>query len=138
MEMQFWRKRHAKLPSSPEKDIRDLLRENLKLLEVDLFMPSDPLLKMNEEERRMYLKKFFDLFKDPFLIDRLKLHINNQARKTLKEAGNSVEDLAGSCNINGIAFILDDIKKLSNMYIKERSKPKEEIDKFAIIPKGDL
>lgn len=119
----------------PKRDVRELLRENLKLVSVDMFYNDDPLLSMTKEERLVYLKSFFDLFKDEKLTQRIKYHINKQAQKTLGSATNGVEDLAGAMNINGIAFIMNDIEKLSNMYIKETTVvPEKPLDKFAIIP----
>lgn len=126
-------------PIDPYRAVRELLRENLAVTPVDLFYSDDPLIGLPDNDRILYLKKFFDLFKDPFLTDRVKYHINNQAKKTIELSGNGVQDIAGAMNINGMAFIMDDIEKLANMYIKESTKPKEKFDKFEIIPKvGNL
>lgn len=126
------------LPPDHARTARDLLRENLALIPVDMYYREDPLMKMNPQERALYLKKFFDLFKDTFLIDRIKYHTNMQAKKTLKESGSGIQDIAGANNINGMAFILDDIEKLANMHIKETAQPKPEFNKFDIIPKGNM
>lgn len=124
-----------KKKSNIERDSRDLLRENLNLVQVDMFYGDDPILNLNKEERIMYLKSFFDLLKDDKLIKRMKYHINKQAQKTLANSKNGIQDIAGAMNINGIAFIIDDIEKLSNMYIKETIVQEQKpIDKFAIIP----
>ncbi len=138
MEIRFWR-RHTKLPQVPqaspsERLVRELLRENLSVLPVDMFYREDPLLSMDPSERAIYLKKFFDLFKDPFLMDRIKYHINQQAIKTIHESGSGIQDVAGAMNINGMAFIKDDIEKLANQHIKESTRPSTEFNKFDIIP----
>lgn len=136
----FWRQRtkpvEAPVPISPERAVRELLRENLAALEIDLFYSDDPLIKMDPKERTLYLKKFFDLFKDTFLMERIKFHINQQARKTIENSGKGIQDVAGAMNINGMAFIKDDIEKLANLYIKETTQPKEAFDRFQIIPKS--
>ncbi len=122
-------------PIEPERAVRELLRENLAVIPADMFYRDDPMVKMNPVDRALYLKKFFDLFKDPFLMDRIKYHINNQAIKTIHESGNGIQDIAGSMNINGMAFIKDDIEKLANMHIKETTQPpKQEFNKFSVIP----
>lgn len=105
------------------------------MLPVDMFYPGDPIMTMNEQDRKLYLKKFFDLYKDPFLMKRIEYHINAQAKKTIHESGNGIQDIAGAMNINGMAFVKDDIERLANMHIKESSKPKETFNKFDIIPK---
>ena len=117
-----------------EQHVRDLLRENLNLLSLDMYL-DDPLIGLSENERKLYLKYFFDLNKDLKLIERIKYNINKQAIKTLGNSKDNVQDIAGACNINGMAFIYDEINKLSNMYIKETTKPEEDFDKFDIIPK---
>ncbi len=119
----------------PEKTSRDLLRENLNLIEVDMFYTNDPLIELTDEQRRLYLKSFFDLYKDKKLFERIKYHINIQAQRTLAHAKDGIEDIAGAATINGLAFIMDDIQKLSNMYIKETATKEEKpLDKFSIIP----
>lgn len=124
-----------KKKNNTERDVRELLRENLNLIEVDMFYNDDPMFLMTKEERILYLKIFFDLYKDNKLINRLKFHINKQAQKTLGNAKDGIQDLAGAMNINGLAFVLNDIERLSNLYIKETTTPMETpIDKFAIIP----
>ncbi len=119
----------------PETNIRDLLRENLNLLRVDMFYSDDPLIGLTDDQRKLYLKSFFDLYKDKKLFDRIKYHINKQAQKTLANSRDGIQDIAGASNINGLAYIMDDIEKLSNMYIKETTvKEEKPLDKFSIIP----
>ena len=118
-----------------EKNVRDLLRENLNLIEIDMFYIDDPILGLSDEKRRLYLKTFFDLYKDKKLFERIRYHINKQAQKTLAYAKDGIQDIAGASNINGLAYIMDDIEKLANMYIKETSiKEEKPLDKFSIIP----
>lgn len=119
-----------------ERDVRELLRENLNILPVDMFYGDDPMLKMTQEEKIMYLKSFFDIYKDEKLIERIKYNINKQAQRTLGNSKDMVHDMAGAMNINGMAFVMEDINRLANLYIKETTKPPEKpLDKFSIIPK---
>ena len=92
-------------------------------------------MSMTPADRALYLKKFFDLSKDTFLMDRIKYHINEQAIKTVHESGSGVQDIAGSMNINGMAFIMDDIKALAKMHLKESTQPKQAFNRFDIVPK---
>lgn len=120
--------------NTSEQNVRDLLRENLSLLSIDLFL-DDPIIELNPEQRKLYLKFFFDLNKDLKLIERIKYNINKQAVKTINNSKDGVQDLAGACNINGMAFVLDEINRLANMYIKELAQSEEKFDKFEVIPK---
>lgn len=129
----IFNKKQKKLP---EEEIRELLRANLNLINFDMYYNDDPLIGLKKEDRLIYLKTFFDLYKDKKLVDRIKYHINKQAIKTLENSQSGIQDMAGAININGLAFVLNDIEKLSNMYIKEKTAPKEKpLDKFSIIPK---
>lgn len=121
---------------NPHRDVRDLLRENLNLLPVDMFYLDDPLNELSPEGRILYLKTFADIYTDKKLCDRIKYQINRQAQLTLAKAQTGTEDQAGAMNINGMAFVLDEIARLANMYLLETTKPKEQpLDKFSIIPK---
>ena len=118
-----------------ERGVRELLRENLNVLPVDMFYLDDPITQLNKEERLLYLKEFADIYTNNKLFDRIKYHINKQAQKTLGNSRDGVQDIAGSMNINGMAFIMEDITRLANLHLKESTQPKEEeIDKFKIIP----
>lgn len=123
-----------KQKNTSEQNARELLRENLNLLSLDMFL-DDPMIKLNEQERKMYLKYFFDLNKDLKLIERIKYYMNKQATKTLANSKDGTQDVAGATNINGMAYIYDEINRLSNMYIKETTQAEEKFDKFEIIPK---
>ncbi len=119
-----------------ERELRDLLRENLNLITVDMFYKEDPIIKLKKEERILYLKKFSDLSKDGKLIERIKYHINKQAQMTLAAAKDGTQDVAGSMNINGLAFVIDEIERLAKQYVKETTKkPETPLSKFDIIPK---
>lgn len=119
-----------------EKITRDLLRENLKLVSLDMFYLDDPITDLTPEQRVLYLKFFYDLYNSKEFFERIKYHINKQAHKTLGTAEDGVQDVAGAMNINGMAFIMDDVERLAKMYMKENQKPEEKpLDKFSIIPK---
>lgn len=136
MQLNIFKKK--KNEKDQHRDIRDLLRENLNLLSLDMFYRDDPLLALGKEEKIIYLKKFFDLYADQITINRIKYHINKQAIKTLENAKNGIEDTAGASNINGMAFIMEDIQALSKMYVKETAPPQDPIlNKFQIIPTVD-
>lgn len=133
----LFKKREDSLPEK-KAAVRDLLRENLDLIRVDLFNFTDPLITMDKDERMLYLKYFFDLYKDVKLFERIKFHINTQARKTLQTSASELNDMAGAMNINGLAFVMNDIEKLANMYIKESAATIETpIDEYAIVPQID-
>ncbi len=124
-----------RVKNQPERDVRELLRENLNLLQVDMFYKDDPIVTLSKEDRLIYLKYFSDLLIDKRLMDRIKFHINNQARKSLENSKNGIQDMAGALCINGLAFVMDDITKLNKLYVKEKSPPpKSPLDKFAIMP----
>lgn len=106
-------------PKTHEREMRELLRENLKTVAVDVFYHDDPLISLPPEERRAYLLYFNNLIKDEKLIHRLKFFINKQANITLKESVDGELDTAGVMKMDGTSIIVDDIKRLSAMYLKE-------------------
>ncbi len=105
-----------------ERTMRDLLRENLSTIPVDVFHHDDPLLQMGPEERKVYLAYFRSVVVDGKLIDRLKYLINKQANRTLYSSKDGVLDSAGVMKMDGIASIKDDIERLSAMFLKEESE----------------
>ncbi len=110
-----------------ERDIRELLRENLNVLNTDVFYQEDPVMKMTKEERLLYLKEFADIYKNKIFIDRLRFMISKQAQKTLWNSGTGIQDIAGSMQINAISSVIDEVK--------ESVVPDENpLDKFSIIP----
>lgn len=117
---------------NPERSARELLRENLKTVSVDVFYLDDPANNLTQEERRMYLKHFYELQIDKKLAERLKFLINKQANKTLGSSQGKEFDLAGAMTINGLALAKDEIERLANMYIKEFGAKKSEFDTMAL------
>lgn len=115
-------------PQETEAQLKDLLRENLNLVNVDIFYIDDPA-PVKPEERKLYLKKFHDMFEDKIFVERLKYLINKQARLSLQ---NHDPTGIGTVNINGIATVLDDFKRLADSYEKE-NVPLETINKYKII-----
>lgn len=125
----FWNK-VAPIEKRPWKE---LLRENLNTVVVDVFYSDDPILSLTPEERKIYLKKFKDLVDDVEVINRLKYLVNLQARLTLKGAKDSGEsDMAGAMNINGICVVKDDFERLKVMYNKENIGP-DKFNRFDVI-----
>ena len=123
--------------AQPERYARELLRENLNTIALDVFYLDDPVMKMVGEERKEYLKYFYELSKSPILIDRIKYMINKQAVITLSMPSkggvtDSVFDMAGSLNINGMSSVKDTIDTLATMYKKEYLAPEQPINKQGI------
>lgn len=108
-------------PKLHEREMRELLRENLKTVAVDVFYYDDPLLTLNPEERKTYLTYFNVLVNDKKLIDRLKFFVNKQANITLKESIHNELDVAGVMKMDGINTVIDDMKRLSAMYLQEEA-----------------
>lgn len=127
----FWNKKVAK----KERAWKELLRENLGLVVVDMFYGDDPLLVLGDTDRKLYLKKFYDLYQDKDVMGRITYLVNKQANLTLKSMKESDEtsNMAGSMNINGLSLIRDEIKRLAHMYVKENNVPSEEFDRFKIV-----
>ncbi len=119
-------------PKHLERTVRDLLRENLKTVAVDVFYPEDPLVRMNPEERKIYLKYFYELSLDRKLIDRVKFLINKQANMTLKSSDGGTFDAAGATNINGMAVVKDDIERLGVLFLKENVQKQAPFNKMGI------
>lgn len=127
----FWKKN--KVAPVIEREWKQLLRENLDTVAIDLFHSDDPLLALNPEERKIYLKKFKDLVDDPDLMSRIKYLVNLQARLTLKSVKDGAEpSIAGAMNINGICLVKEDFERLSQMFDKE-TVPGEKFNRFDVI-----
>ena len=109
-----------------ERTVRDLLRENLNTVPVDVFSLDDPLLKMNPAERREYLLYFNRLVNDKKLIERIKYFINKQAQLSLKYSKNEKLDMAGALTMNGMGLVKDDVERLSEMFTKEEEELKRQ------------
>ncbi len=57
-------KMFGKNKNDTDEDIKNLLRENLASIRIDIFYSDDPIIGMTEEERKLYLKKFYELSQD--------------------------------------------------------------------------
>ena len=122
-----------KVAHTPSREWKELLRENLNTVAVDMFSSDDPILSLGTEERKIYLKKFHDLIIDKTLISRLKYLVNLQARMTLRGAKNGEDaDMAGAMNINGLCVAIEDIERLATMYVKENAG-EPDFNKFDVI-----
>lgn len=115
-----------------EREMRELLRENLNTVSVDMFELDDPIVLLTPSQRREYLLYFHKLFNEKKLITRIKYLINKQAVRTLANSTNDKLDVAGTMKIDGMALIKDDVERLSNMFSKEEDelskKPLSAID----------
>lgn len=118
---QLFRKEAIEVPL--ERKQRDLLRENLGSISVDMFDQDDPLIGMSPADRKSYLKYFHSIMTDKKMITRLEYLINKQANLTLKHSKDGVFDVVGSSTLNGIAVAKNDIERLSAMFLKESAEP---------------
>lgn len=103
-----------------QREMRELLRENLDLLPVDIYYIDDPKVGIPPDKLVDYYRKFYDICRDREVMDRIKYLINKQARIAIaasKETGNL--DALGGVNINGMATIQDDFIRMANSYLKE-------------------
>lgn len=128
---QYFVKEEIKTPDTThEREFRELLRENLQTISVDVFHYDDPINSLAGSERRTYLAYFHALAKDSKFMERMKFHINKQANLTLKNSKDGILDTAGVMKMDGMGTIKDDVERLSSMFLKEESenKPKPLID----------
>lgn len=105
-----------------EREMRELLRENLSTIAVDMFDSDDPIVAMSPADRKLYLHYFHQILIDKKLIDRLKYLINKQANLTLKNSKDGVFDVVGSSTLNGLTVAKNEIEKLSSMSLKESAE----------------
>ena len=127
----FWNRKVAK----QKRMYKELLRENLNTIVIDMFYGDDPLVSKQGEERKLYLKKFNDLMQDADVLGRIMYLINKQANLTLKAMKDSHDEeanMGGAMNINGISLVKEDFERLSNMYLKEDSPP-EKFNRFDVV-----
>lgn len=103
---------------SQERAVKELLRENLGLVSVDIFYINDPVLRVTEDKKKEYYKKFYDLCRDDDVMERIKYLINQQVRLNIDNARQGDADIMGGININGMATIKDDFTRMSNSYLK--------------------
>lgn len=101
-----------------ERAVKDLLRENLALLPVDIFYLDDPRIGIPPDKLVEYDKKFYDICRDSDIMNRFKYLINKQALLTIHGAQGGSMDSLGTININGMATIKDDFTRLGNSYLK--------------------
>lgn len=100
------------------RDMKELLRENLDLIPVDIFYIDDPRVGIPPDKVLDYDKKFYDICRDKDVMDRIKFLINKQALITINGAKEGKLDALGGININGMATIKDDFTRLGNSYLK--------------------
>lgn len=105
-----------------EREFRELLRENLQTISVDVFHFDDPVIHMTGPTRKEYLAYFYKLEVDKKLIDRIKFLINKQANLTLKNSKDGILDTAGVMKMDGLSLVKDDIERLSGMFLKEEAE----------------
>ena len=58
---------------------KELLRENLSLIPIDLVYLDDPIFSIEDDKRTLYYKKFFDIISDKEVMDRITYLINKQS-----------------------------------------------------------
>lgn len=102
-----------------QRDSKQLLRENLSLVAIDIFYTDDPILDVPFDKKVEYYKKFYDICRDKDVMERIKFLINKQATLTLKSSRDGVTDAMGSACINGIASVKEDFEKMGSSYLKE-------------------
>lgn len=120
----------------PERLARELLRENLNTVSIDVFDISDPMLKMTPEERSLYLKHMQNLSEDKFLIGLIHMLINQQVAKTTLGGSRFPDprfDFAGAMKIDGIALVENAINQRAAMYKKEQPVV-EEFNRYSVFP----
>lgn len=111
---------------------RELLRELLLSVNVDVFYHDDPLIGMSPEERKEYLQHFFVLARDEKLMKRLEFYINKQANVLLKNGTEADGKLDSSAimTMNGITIVKNDIERLSGMFLKEEEERKYQMSAY--------
>lgn len=103
-----------------EREMRELLRENLILFPTDIFYIDDPKVGVPPDKLVDYYRKFYDICRDKDVMERIKYLINRQARMTMESANKSgTLDALGGVNINGMATVRDDFIRMANSYLKE-------------------
>src|ERR1035437_1168565 len=88
--------------------VKELLRENLDLLPLDIYYIDDPRLEIQPDKLVEYDRKFYDICRDKDIMDRIKFLVNKQGRITIQHGfENGTLDALGSININGMATVRD-------------------------------
>ena len=117
-----------------ERTMRDLLRENLNSLSVDVFHLDDPIVLLNPSQRREYLLYFNKLVTEKKVIHRLEYLINKQANMTLLNSRSGQLDTAGVMKMDGLGTFKDDVERLSKMFLTEE----EELNRRPLSPADSL
>ena len=120
----------------PERLARELLRENLNTVTVDMFDVGDPMLKMTPDERSLYLKHFSVLAEDKYLGDLFRMLINQQVARTMSQGARLSDpkfDFAGAMKIDGIALVQNAIDQRAAMHKKEQPVF-EEFNRYSVFP----
>lgn len=120
--IQFFRKEKEIKEPTYEREMRELLRENLNTIAVDIFHYNDPIMMLNPAERREYLVYFFKLVREAKVIDRLKYLINKQANLTLMNSKSGILDSAGVMKLDGLGTFKDDLERLAKMFEQEEAE----------------
>lgn len=118
----YFSKKETILNPSHEREFRELLREDLKTVSVDVFHYDDPVLSMSGPSRREYLRYFHNIATENKFTERVKFLINKQANMTLKNSKDGTLDTAGVMKMDGLATVKDDIERLSAMFLKEEAE----------------
>ena len=116
--------------------MKELIRENLDLLPIDIYYIDDPRLAIHPDKLVEYDKKFYDICQDSDVMDRIKYLINKQARMTIQHSYQHGEmDALGGININGMATVRDDFIRLGNSYLKltPNVEPIDPLSKYKVI-----
>ena len=119
---QFFSPKETIEQTTHEREFRDLLRENLQTVSVDVFHYDDPVVSMTGPTRKEYLAYFYKLATEEKLLSRIKFLINKQANLTLKNSKDGILDTAGVMKMDGLAVVKDDIERLSAMFLKEEAE----------------
>lgn len=129
----FWNKKVATKIKN-DRLWKELLRENLNTVAIDMFYGDDPTVLLSGTERNLYLKKFYDIMNDKDVMGRIVYLVNKQANLTLKsmKEGRDESDMAAAMNINGLCLLKDEIERLGKMYQKE-NVPEEDFNRYSVV-----
>ena len=119
---QYFSPKEIIMQTTHEREFRELLRENLQTISVDVFHYDDPVVNMTGPTRKEYLSYFYKLTVDKKLLERIMYLINKQANLTLKNSKDGILDTAGVMKMDGLSLVKDDIERLSGMFLKEEAE----------------
>ncbi len=115
-------KKEEEIKPKYEREYRELLREDLNTIAVDVFHLDDPLVLLNPSERREYLLYFHTLFLDKKVTKRLEYFINKQSQMILFNGKEGELDTAGIMKMDGMSTFKDDVERLSKMFVVEEAE----------------